>query len=99
MDWYLWANKKYGADYETKLAAQKPKIYVSSLPMTQAVASGEIIGAPVAAGTALALKEAGAPIDYKVLPDNWNAPYIGDDPEVGPAPERRAAPGGLHALA
>ena len=46
MDWYLWANKKYGADFETKLAAQKPKIYVSSLPMTQAVASGEIIGAP-----------------------------------------------------
>ena len=77
MDWYLWANKKYGANYESRLAAQKPKIYVSSLPMTQAVASGEIIGAPVAAGTALALKEAGAPIDYKVLPDNWNAPYIG----------------------
>ena len=55
-----------------KLAAQKPKIYTSTLPMTQAVASGEIIGAPCAAGTALDLKKAGAPIDYKVLPDNWN---------------------------
>ena len=76
-------------DYETKLAAQKPKIYVSSLPMTQAVASGEIIGAPVAAGTALALKEAGAPIDYKVLPDNWNAPYIGVI--LKPAPHPNAA--------
>ena len=75
MDWYLWAQTKYGANILDKLAAQNPKIYTSTLPMTQAVASGEIIGAPVAAGTALALKAAGAPIDYKVLPDNWNAPY------------------------
>lgn len=86
MDWYLWANAKYGKNYETQLAAQKPKIYTSSLPMTQAVASGEIIGAPVAAGTALALKEAGAPIDYKVLPDNWNAPYIGVIMKTAPHP-------------
>jgi len=77
MDWYLAQQKKYGADFMAKLAAQKPKIYTSTLPMTQAVASGEIIGAPCAAGTALDLKKAGAPIDYKVLPDNWNAPYIG----------------------
>ena len=86
MDWYLWANAKYGKNYETQLAAQKPKIDTSSLPMTQAVASGEIIGAPVAAGTALALKEAGAPIDYKVLPDNWNAPYIGVIMKTAPHP-------------
>jgi iron(III) transport system substrate-binding protein len=77
MDWYLFQQKKYGADILDKLAAQNPKIYISSLPMTQAVASGEIIGAPLAAGTALVLKGQGAPIDYKVLPDNWNAPYIG----------------------
>ena len=68
MDWYLWANAKYGKNYETQLAAQKPKIYTSSLPMTQAVASGEIIGAPVAAGTALALKEAGAPSTTRCFP-------------------------------
>jgi iron(III) transport system substrate-binding protein len=77
MDWYLAQQKKYGANIIDRLAGQSPKIYISSLPMTQAVASGEIIGAPCAAGTALALKAAGAPIDYKVLPDNWNAPYIG----------------------
>jgi iron(III) transport system substrate-binding protein len=77
MDWYLWAQSKYGADYLTKLAALHPKIYTSTLPMTQAVASGEIIGAPCAAGTALDLKAAGAPVDYKVLADNWNAPYYG----------------------
>ncbi len=78
MDWYLWAEAKYGANFMEKLAALRPKIYTSTLPMTQAVASGEIIGAPCAAGTAIDLKAAGAPIDYKVLPrDNWNAPYYG----------------------
>ena len=77
MDWYLWAEKKWGTSILQKLAAQNPKIYTSTLPMTQAVASGEILGAPVAAGTALTLKAAGAPIEFKVLPDNWNAPYFG----------------------
>lgn len=86
MDWYLWANEKYGKNFESQLAAQKPKIYTSSLPMTQAVASGEIIGAVTAAGTALTLKDAGAPIDYKVLPDNWNAPYIGVIMKTAPHP-------------
>jgi iron(III) transport system substrate-binding protein len=86
MDWYLWANAKYGKSFESQLAAQKPKIYTSSLPMTQAVASGEIIGAVTAAGTALQLKDAGAPIEYKVLPDNWNAPYIGVVMKTAPHP-------------
>jgi iron(III) transport system substrate-binding protein len=77
MDWYLWAQAKYGKDILNKLAAQNPKIYTSTLPMTQAVASGEIAGAPCASGTAVDLKGQGAPIDYKVLKDNWNAPYYG----------------------
>lgn len=77
MDWYLWAQAKYGKSILQKLAAQNPKIYTSTLPMTQAVASGEIAGAPCASGTAVDLKGQGAPIDYKVLPDNWNAPYYG----------------------
>ncbi len=77
MDWYLWAQAKYGKNILQKLAAQNPKIYTSTLPMTQAVASGEIAGAPCASGTAVDLKGQGAPIDYKVLNDNWNAPYYG----------------------
>ena len=77
MDWYLWAEGNGERASSQKLAAQNPKIYTSTLPMTQAVASGEIIGAPCAAGTALTLKAAGAPIEFKVLPDNWNAPYFG----------------------
>src|SRR5262249_21927849 len=77
MDWYLWAEAKYGKDILQKLAAQNPKIYPSVLPMTQAVASGELTGAPCGSGTAVDLKGQGAPIDYKVLKDNWNAPYYG----------------------
>ena len=77
MDWYLWAQKKWGTSILSKLAAQHPKIYTSTLPMTQAVAAGEIIGAPCATGTAITLKASGAPIEYKVLKDNWNAPYFG----------------------
>jgi iron(III) transport system substrate-binding protein len=77
MDWYLWAQAKYGKDILQKLAAQNPKIYPSVLPMTQAVGSGELAGAPCASGTANDLKAQGAPISYKVLSDNWNAPYYG----------------------
>jgi iron(III) transport system substrate-binding protein len=77
MDWYLWAEAKYGKSILQKLAAQNPKIYPSVLPMTQAVASGELAGAPCASGTAVDLKGQGAPIAYKVLSDNWNAPYYG----------------------
>ena len=77
MDWYLWAEAKYGKAILQKLAAQNPKIYPSVLPMTQAVASGELAGAPCASGTAVDLKGQGAPISYKVLTDNWNAPYYG----------------------
>jgi iron(III) transport system substrate-binding protein len=77
MDWYLWAEKKWGPSILPKLAAQHPKIYPSTLPLTQAVAAGEIIGGPCAAGNALTLKASGAPIEFKILPDNWNAPYFG----------------------
>src|SRR5262245_41885224 len=77
MDWYLWAEAKYGKAILQKLASQNPKIYPSVLPMTQAVASGELAGAPCASGTAVDLKGQGAPISYKVLNDNWNAPYYG----------------------
>jgi len=80
VDWYHWAQATYGANFLTKLAAQDPKIYGSSLTAMQAVASGEIIGATQAAGSAfVALKAAGAPVEY-ALPNKgkaWNAGNIG----------------------
>jgi iron(III) transport system substrate-binding protein len=80
VDWYHWAQATYGANFLTKLAAQNPKVYGSSLTAAQAVASGEIIGATQAAGSAaVTLKAAGAPIAY-ALPNKgkaWNAANVG----------------------
>ena len=81
VDWYHWAEANYGGpSFLTKLAAQNPKVYGSSLTATQAVASGEIIGATQAAGSAaVTLKAAGAPVGY-ALPNKgnaWNAANIG----------------------
>ena len=64
----------------SRLAAQKPKIYGSSLTAAQAVASGEICGAPQTAGsTILDLKSKGAPVEYKLANkgNNWNAAFVG----------------------
>ncbi len=80
VDWYNWATSAYGAGFLTKLAAMNPKVYGSSLTAAQAVASGEIIGATQAAGSAaVTLKAAGAPVAY-ALPNKgnaWNAANIG----------------------
>jgi iron(III) transport system substrate-binding protein len=80
VDWYQWLEKTYGNGIIEKLAAQKPRIYGSSLTAAQAVASGEICGAPQAAGsTTLDLKAKGAPVEYRLANkgNNWNAAYIG----------------------
>lgn len=65
--WYDWVEKTQGAGYVAKLRAQNPKLYVGSVPIGQAVASGEILVGGFGTPTAVKpLKEAGAPIDYFV---------------------------------
>jgi iron(III) transport system substrate-binding protein len=80
VDWYHWVQKTYGNSFLPKLAAQNPKIYASSLPMTQAVVSGEITAGTFVATSALDLKAQGAPINF-VVPGGrtkgWNAPWWG----------------------
>lgn len=65
--WYDWVERTQGGGYLAKLRAQNPKLYVGSVPIAQAVASGEIsiggFGVPTAVKP---LKEQGAPIDYFV---------------------------------
>jgi iron(III) transport system substrate-binding protein len=79
VDWYLWLEQTYGKNILTRLAAQEPKIYASSLPMLQAVASGELAASPFTPGTALDLKAQGAPINFKLAKgfNTWNAPFWG----------------------
>lgn len=79
VDWYRFMQDHYGSNFLTRLAAQSPKVYGSSLTEAQAVASGEIIGATQAAGSAaVSLKAAGAPIGFGLPAKGaWNAGNIG----------------------
>jgi iron(III) transport system substrate-binding protein len=76
VDWYHWVQWRYGNNFLPRLAALKPKIYPSSLPMTQAVASGELAAGSFVASNAVDLKAQGAPIGFKIVTNPWNAPYF-----------------------
>jgi iron(III) transport system substrate-binding protein len=74
VDFWLYLEQNYGADFVTKLAAQNPRIYPSSLPMAQALTSGEI-----AAGSFVQVlrdeKEQGAPVDSGLADQVWGARF------------------------
>jgi iron(III) transport system substrate-binding protein len=88
VDFYLWLEETYGADYVTKLAAQKPRIYPSSLPMGEAMSSGEIAAGSFVAPIALVpAKAKGAPVDFKMPPSGaWGSRYYGMVLKTGPHP-------------
>jgi iron(III) transport system substrate-binding protein len=79
VDYYNWVEATYGRNFLPRLAAQEPKLYASSLPMTQAVASGEIAASPFVVPTILDLRGQGAPVGFKLAKGfkTWNAPYYG----------------------
>jgi iron(III) transport system substrate-binding protein len=77
VDFYQMLDSHYGKSFVPKLAAQKPKIYISTLPQLQALGSGELAASALVGANALDLKAQGAPIDF-VLPKGgaWNAPWF-----------------------
>ncbi|HEY3183979.1 MAG TPA: extracellular solute-binding protein [Gaiellaceae bacterium] len=75
VDWYLWLEEAYGKDFITKLAALKPRIYPSSVPMQQALTSGEISAGSFLPTTTLGLIAQGAPVQFKLPQHPWNTPY------------------------
>jgi iron(III) transport system substrate-binding protein len=78
VDFYIWLEQNYGQNYLTRLAALKPRIYVSTLPMQQAVTSGELAAAILTPATTLDLKAQGAPVDFAIPPKGaWNAIWYG----------------------
>jgi iron(III) transport system substrate-binding protein len=88
VDFYLWLNETYGADYMQKLAAQQPRIYPSSLPITEALGSGEIAATPFT-GPALVIpaKAKGAPVEFAISPEGaWGARYFGMVLKTAPHP-------------
>jgi iron(III) transport system substrate-binding protein len=85
VDFYLYLEQNYGADFVTKLAAQKPRIYPSSLPMGQALSSGEIsAGSFVQVQTDA--KKAGAPVDSGLASQAWGARFLGSVLKTAPHP-------------
>ncbi len=67
--WYDWLEKTQGADYLTRLRAQNPKLYNGSVPLGQAVASGELAVSAFGIPTATAgLIKQGAPVEM-VMPN------------------------------
>jgi iron(III) transport system substrate-binding protein len=74
VDFYQYLEAQEGPDFLTKLAAQKPKIYPSGLPIAQALTSGEV----AATAYAVALvdeKEQGAPVDFGLPEKVWGARF------------------------
>lgn len=76
VDFYLYLQEQYGEDFIDKLAAQKPQIYNSALPIGQAITSGEIaVGAyslPL-----IQQKKDGAHVDWGFSPKLYGAVYNG----------------------
>jgi len=61
--WYDWLEQTEGPDFPAKLAAQNPRIFPSSTPLTQSVISGEIAAATmVSSSTVQPFVAQGAPI-------------------------------------
>lgn len=77
VDQYLYLESKFGEDFIKQLGAQKPRIYPSTLPTQQALASGEIAAAPMTNPSIVDLKSQGAPIEFKLPDSPWAARYIG----------------------
>ena len=74
VDFWLYLEENYGEDFVTQLAAQEPKIYPSSLPMAQALTSGEISAASFVSVLGDE-KEAGAPVESGLADEVWGARF------------------------
>ncbi len=63
VEFYLYLEDRFGPGFIEKLAAQKPRIYPSAFPLTQAVTSGEI-AASIFSVPVVNEKAQGAPVDF-----------------------------------
>jgi len=76
VDFYQYLGENYGADFVRKLAALKPRIYGSALPMGQAVVSGEIAVALYAQPLVDEVNK-GAPVAWGLPPKPYGARFWG----------------------
>jgi iron(III) transport system substrate-binding protein len=89
VDFYLWMNETYGADFSSKLAKQQPHIYPSTLTIGQAMGSGEIGATPYAApGQIIPAKDKGSPVNFKISDKGaWGARFFGMVLKTSPHPD------------
>ena len=67
LSWFDWLEKTQGADYPAKVMAQNPKSFISSPPLAQALAAGEISVALLNNPSSLkSLMNSGAPINFNI---------------------------------
>ena len=65
--WYVWLEQTQGADFPARVMAQNPKVFISSPPLAQAIAAGEIAASLLNNPSTLrSLIVAGAPINFTV---------------------------------
>ena len=89
IDYYDFIEKHYGgSDFLQKLAANKPRIYPSTQPLSQAMASGEITAA-LMCNPMLPERAAGAPVGWNAGKYAWGAKWYGLT--LGTAPHPNAA--------
>ena len=94
VDFYLWLEEEFGEQFVADLAAQEPRIYPSSLPMGEALQSGEIFAgaftAPVQLVPAARRRRPGRLRDLRGG-RRLGRPLLRRHPHVVGQPERRGA--------
>jgi iron(III) transport system substrate-binding protein len=85
VDFWLYLEEQYGEEFVAELAGQEPKIYPSSLPMAQALTSGEISAASFVQVLSDE-KEQGAPVDSGLAGEVWGARFNTSILETAPHP-------------
>lgn len=79
--WYDWLEKTLGPDFIAKFAAQKPRLYVGTVPATQATISGEVaVSAFSNTSVSMPLIEGGAPLKVVVPSPSFGIRYAGGAP-------------------
>ena len=75
VDMYRTIDADYGQGYLDRLAGVKPRIYPSAVGITQALASGEVWAAPMAANNIITEQEKGAPVGFALPEKPWGVPW------------------------
>ena len=75
VDMYRRINEDFGNGFVDRLPAAEPRVYASAVGITQALASGEVWVAPMAASNVLTEIEKGAPLGFALPEKPFGVPW------------------------